>query len=66
MYLILKYHFNYLCQKTDQMDTPERITLYNDPITLYSISLQSYDEGLLDKPTYITLILLGLEIQPKH
>jgi hypothetical protein len=46
------------------MDTPERIThisLYNDSITLYSISLQSYDEGLFNKPIHMTLTLLGLE-----
>src|SRR5260370_40605172 len=52
-------------KKTDQMDTLERIThisLYNSPITLYSISIQRRDEGLLNKPNYMTLPLLVLEI----
>jgi hypothetical protein len=47
------------------MDTLKRtthISLNNDPITLYSISLQSCDKGLSHKPKYMTLTLLVLEI----
>ena len=60
---------NYLCQKTVQMGTLKRfayIFLYNYAITIYSISLQSYDKGLLDKHKYITLPLVVLDLQPKH
>ena len=47
----------YVCQKTDQMDIP-KIFAYNIsqnyPITIYSICLKSYDQGLSNKIGYMT------------
>ena len=46
----------YVCQKTDQMDIP-KIFAYNIsqnyPITIYSIRLKSYNQGLSNKTRYI-------------
>ena len=46
----------YMCQKTDQMGIP-KIFAYNIsqnyPITIYSISLKSYDQGRLNKTRYM-------------
>jgi len=36
--------------------------LYNYAIVIYSIYLQSYDEGLSNKPKYIDILLVVLEI----
>ena len=47
----------YVCQKTDQMDIPKLFAyniLQNYPITLYSIFLESYDQGLSNKTIYMT------------
>ena len=47
----------YVCQKTDQMGLPE-IFAYNISqnyaITIYSICLESYDQGLSNKIKYMT------------
>ena len=47
----------YVCQKTDQMGIP-KIFAYNIsqnyPITIYSIFLERYDQGLSNKTKYMT------------
>ena len=47
----------YVCQKTDQMGVL-KIFAYNIsqnyPITIYSISLESYDQGLSNRIKYMT------------
>ena len=55
----------YMCQKTDQMGIPKVFVynfLRNYAITIYSIFLESYDPGLLNKPRYIMSYLLVIEI----
>ena len=47
----------YVRQKTDQMGTPKLFAyniLQNYPITIYSIFLESYDQGLSNKIKYMT------------
>ena len=47
----------YVCQKTDQMCISKLFAYnisQNYPITLYSISLESYDQGLSNKTRYMT------------
>ena len=47
----------YVCQKTDQMGIPKLFAyniLQNYPITIYSICLESYDQGLSNKIKYMT------------
>ena len=51
------------------MDTPETnlyMFLHNYANAVYSISLQSYDIGLSNKPRYILLTVLVLKISPKQ
>jgi len=55
----------YICQKTDQIGTPDKCAynfLYNYAIVTYSIYIYSYDEGLSNKPKYIDILLVVLEI----
>ena len=67
VFLFLKHYYEIYstCQKTDQVGTPKLFSynsLSNYAITMYSICLQTYDPGLSDKPKYITLPLVVLEI----
>ena len=51
------------------MYTPENvyhISLYNDNYVMYSILTESHDQGLLNKPSYMFLPSLVLEILPEH
>ena len=58
-FLLLKHYYGIysMCQKTDQMGIPKIFTSnfsQNYPIATYSICLQSYDQGLSNKPKCIT------------
>ena len=47
----------YMRQKTNQMGTPKIFTYnisQNYPITIYSIFLESYNQGLSNKTKYMT------------
>ena len=57
--LLLKHYYEiqYVHQKTDQMGIPKLFAyniLQNYPITIYSIYLESYDQGLSNKTKYMT------------
>ena len=46
----------YVCQKTDQMGIPKLFVYnisYNYPIIIYSICLESYDQGLSNKTRFM-------------
>ena len=42
------------------------ISLCNDNYVMYSILTESHDQGLLNKPSYMFLPSLVLEILPEH
>jgi len=49
--------------------TPEKvyhISLYNDHYVMYSILTESYDQELLNKPSYMVLLSLVLKVLPEQ